>query len=230
MKELQRYARIKTKHPREFLLLQGRGCRWGQCTFCDYGQDVSNAPYAVNAPVLAQVTGEFGVLDIINSGSAPELDSATQGATAEVVRTKGIHNLWFEAHYSYRHNLEDFARQFYPAKVRFRCGVETFDPQLRNAWCKGIPTSVGPERIAENFQGVCLLACVSGQTREGILRDIDIAREYFAYASINVFCPNSTGVTRDAALYDWFLSEVYPDLQREQKFEILLENTDLGVG
>ena len=69
-----RYSLIKTKMPREFLLLQGTGCRWRQCTFCDYHSDVSADPFIVNRDVLAMVTGETGVLDIINSGSAMELD------------------------------------------------------------------------------------------------------------------------------------------------------------
>ena len=33
---MERYSLIHTKLPREFVLLQGTGCRWGKCTFCDY--------------------------------------------------------------------------------------------------------------------------------------------------------------------------------------------------
>ena len=77
MAELERYARIETVMPREFLLLQGRGCVWKKCTFCDYHTDTSGDPFSVNRPVLERVTGAFGVLDIINSGSAMELDEQT---------------------------------------------------------------------------------------------------------------------------------------------------------
>ena len=58
-------------------MLQGNGCKWGKCTFCDYHADVCSTPYAINKPVLEQVTGQFGVLDIINSVSAMELDHET---------------------------------------------------------------------------------------------------------------------------------------------------------
>ena len=49
--------------PREFVLLQGTGCRWRRCEFCDYHSDVSDDPFEVNRQVLEQVTGEYGVLD-----------------------------------------------------------------------------------------------------------------------------------------------------------------------
>ena len=74
---MERYALISTKMPREFVLLQGTGCRWKKCTFCDYHEDVSEHPFQVNAPILRQVTGQYGVLDVINSGSALELDEDT---------------------------------------------------------------------------------------------------------------------------------------------------------
>ena len=71
---MNRYSVIRGNFPREFLLLQGTGCRWGKCTFCDYHGDTSDTPFSVNRKVLEQVTGKYGVLDIINSGSAMELD------------------------------------------------------------------------------------------------------------------------------------------------------------
>ena len=49
---MQRYSLIKEKMPREFLLLQGTGCRWAKCTFCDYFGDCSSNPYEVNKKVL----------------------------------------------------------------------------------------------------------------------------------------------------------------------------------
>ena len=215
---------------REFVLLQGTGCRWKQCTFCDYHEDISDAPYEVNRSVLEQVTGKYGVLDIINSGSGLELDPQTIGHIRRIVQGRHIHTLWFEMHYMYRKRLKDFAQQFAPAEVKFRCGVESFDPALRNLWKKGIPSSVTPEMIAEHFQGVCLLCCTDGDSKERILSDISIAREHFEYCSINLFCNNGTAVRRDDRLAEWFISEVYPAIKEEPKFEILLNNTDLGVG
>jgi antibiotic biosynthesis monooxygenase (ABM) superfamily enzyme len=62
------------------------------------------------------------------------------------------------------------------------------------------------------------------------LRDIVLAQQYFEYASVNVFCENTTQVKRDNGLAQWFVREVYPELQQKQKIEILIDNTDLGVG
>ena len=227
---MERYALIHTKMPREFVLLQGTGCRWRKCTFCDYHQDVSENPFTVNESVLRQVTGHYGVLDVINSGSALELDDDTVALINHVVKEKQIHTLWFEAHYMYRKKLADFASRFAPAKVKFRCGVETFDPTLREEWKKGIPASVTPEDVAKYFQGVCLLCCTQGESKERIFNDIRIAREHFEYFSVNVFCNNSTPVKQDSELAGWFAREVYPQIKDVDGIEVLMENTDLGVG
>lgn len=90
---MNRYSVIRGNFPREFLLLQGTGCRWGKCTFCDYHGDTSATPFSVNRKVLEQVTGEYGVLDIINSGSAMELDPDTLAMIRQVAIGKGIHTL-----------------------------------------------------------------------------------------------------------------------------------------
>lgn len=227
---MQRYSLIKEKMPREFLLLQGTGCRWAKCTFCDYFGDCSSDPYEVNKKVLEQVTGEFGVLDIINSGSAMELDSDTIGLIKETIVEKNIKTVWFEAHYMYRNRLETFAKQFAPAAVKFRCGIESFDPTLRSSWNKGVPSNVTAADIAEYFKGVCLLCCTQGDTKERILNDIATARKHFEYFSINLFCNNSTAVKRDTELAKWFEAEVYPMLKDVDGIEILLNNNDLGVG
>ena len=227
---MDRYALIRTKMPREFVLLQGTGCRWRKCTFCDYHEDVSKCPFEVNKPVLRRVTGQYGVLDVINSGSAMELDADTIALIKEVAREKKIHTLWFEAHYMYRKKLASFAEQFAPVKVKFRCGVETFDPELRDAWKKGIPSSVSAQDIARYFQGICLLCCTQGETKEHILKDIELARQHFEYFSVNVFCNNHTEVKQDKELATWFAQEVYPTIKEDTRIEILMENTDLGVG
>ena len=227
---MERYSLISTKMPREFVLLQGAGCKWKKCTFCDYHEDVSSTPFAINEPVLRQVTGQYGVLDVINSGSAMELDSGTIALIKEVVREKQIHTLWFEAHYMYRKKLKAFAEHFAPVQVKFRCGVETFDVELRDRWKKGIPSSVTPEDIAQYFQGVCLLCCTQGESKEHIMNDIETAKKHFEYFSVNVFCNNSTPVKQDPDLAQWFAREVYPQIKDVDGIEVLMENTDLGVG
>lgn len=112
---MERYSLIHSVLPREFVLLQGTGCRWKRCTFCDYHEDVSDDSFAVNRAVLAQVQGVYGVLDVINSGSAMELDEQTVEMIKKVVKEKKIHTLWFEAHYMYKNQLAKwFVEEVYP--------------------------------------------------------------------------------------------------------------------
>ena len=159
-----------------------------------------------------------------------ELDEETIAFIKEVVKEKKIHTLWFEAHYMYRKKLASFAEQFAPAKVKFRCGVETFDTALRDAWKKGIPSSVSVQDIAQHFQGICLLCCTQGETKEHILKDIELAKAHFEYFSVNVFCENHTSIKQDKELASWFAKEVYPMIKDDPRIEVLMENTDLGVG
>lgn len=227
---MDRYSVIHTKLQREFLLLQGLGCKWGRCAFCDYHSDASDSPYDVNRLVLERVTGLYGVLDIINSGSAMELDTRTVEHVKRVINEKNIHTVWFEAHYMYRHKLSAFAAQFAPAIVKFRCGIESFDPSLRSLWNKGVPADVTAVDVAKYFQGVCLLCCTDGDTKERIVSDIETAKRHFEYFSVNLFCNNSTAVKRDSELSEWFIREIYPLVKDDPAIEVLVENTDLGVG
>ncbi len=227
---MERYSVIHTKLPREFVLLQGAGCRWGKCTFCDYHNDVSDNPFKTNSDVLNRVTGCYGVLDVINSGSAMELDEKTLELIKKIVAEKKIHTLWFEAHYMYRHRLQDFAALFAPATVKFRCGIESFDSTQRKLWNKGVSDTVTAVDVARYFQGVCLLCCTEGEKFERIANDIDIAERHFEYFSVNLFCNNGTELKRDEALANRFMAELYPHLLHSDKAEVLIGNTDLGVG
>ena len=228
--ELKRYAVIEKKFPREFVLLQGTGCRWGRCTFCDYHTDRSTLPYETNRNVLLQVTGRYGTLDIINSGSGIELDNKTIELIQKIIKEKNIQTVWFEMHYMYRHRLKEFAKLFAPATVKFRCGIESFDGKQRSAWNKGIAEEVQPTDVAHYFDGVCLLCCTQGDSRERILHDIATARKHFEYASINIFNNNTTEVKQDSELAQWFEQEIYPTLINDDRIEVLINNTDLGVG
>lgn len=243
---MERYSIIRDKMPREFVLLQGTGCRWGRCEFCDYHTDVSDDPFEVNRRVLEQVTGEYGVLDVINSGSAMELDDRTIELLRRVIVEKNIHTLWCEMHWMYRNKLEEFRLKITCDRecetdslltphssfltLKFRCGVETFDGELRKRWNKGMPEAVTAEDVAKYFQGVCLLCCTEGETRERIVHDIELARRHFEYFSVNVFCNNTTNIKRDPELVEWFVREVYPTIKDDPRIEVLIDNTDLGVG
>lgn len=230
MKNLSRYSIIYEKFPREMLLLVGTGCRWKKCTFCDYYNDIFEDPFKINKVELAKVTGKFGILDIINSGSCFELDYDTLKLIKKVAKDKKIHTIWFECHWMYRNNLKEIRHFFDGINIKFRIGVETFDEKLRNRWNKGISEEVTPKEIAKKFDGICLLFGVKGQTKHMLLKDIKFAEKYFEYYSLNIFNKNSTNTEVDQSLVDWFKNEIYPELKNHKKVEILINNFDLGIG
>ena len=46
---------------------------------------------------------------------------------------------------------------------------------------------------------------------------------------VSVFVNNDTKVERDEELVKWFLTEIYPELNKNQNIEILVDNKDFGV-
>ena len=93
-----------------------------------------------------------------------------------------------------------------------------------------MPEDVTVQDVAKHFQGVCLLCCTQGESKERILEDIELARKHFEYFSINVFCNNTTPIKQDQELTAWFIKEVYPLIKEDKRIEVLIQNTDLGVG
>ena len=73
------------------------------------------------------------------------------------------------------------------------------------------------------------MICIKGQTKEMILRDIELAQEYFDEIALSVFVNNDTKVERDEELVKWFLTEIYPELNKKNNIEILVDNKDFGV-
>lgn len=225
-----RYSLINSGMKREFILLQGKGCKWKKCTFCDYYEDYSDDPYVVNEEVLNKVTGVYKTLDIINSGSCFEFDDKTISKIQDVVKKKNIETLWFECHYMYKDRLNEFRSLFPNTTVKFRCGVETFNALVRASWNKGIGKDVKPEEIAKYFNGICLLTGIKGQSIEDLKNDIDIAEKYFEYYSLNLFCKNSTDTVIDENLASYVRENAKNLIKGRAIAELLIENTDLGVG
>lgn len=231
MKEVQiRYSEIKDKFSREFILLQGTGCFWKKCAFCDYFHDVSANPFEINKNVISKITGKFGVLDVINSGSAMELDDMSLKFLRQKVKECNIKELWFEVHWAYRNVLKKFSDNFPEVTVKFRTGIETFNPELRNFWNKGIPFQVSPEEVAKYFKSVCILVGTEKQTFESVVSDIKTAKKLFERFMVNVFVPNSTSVKSNPELIKRFIKEIYPKIKDDPQIEISLNITDLGVG
>ena len=86
---MERYSVIKEKNSREIVLLRGKGCVYKKCTFCDYYEDAcadETENFLLNRSVLDRVTGIYGELEIINSGSVFELDEQTVSYINEICR------------------------------------------------------------------------------------------------------------------------------------------------
>jgi len=227
-----RYSTIKTGDPREIVLLKGRGCQYKQCAFCDYyddGSDDDAECARINTRVLDDVTGVFGVLEVICSGSFCELHEGDIAAVQKICEKCGIRRIIVESHWMYRAEFDAFRARMAPVEVEFKAGIETFDITLRNLWRKGIG-DVSPAELAEYFQQCNLIVGVAGQSFEGVAEDIRTALRHFRRVCVNVFCENTTEVNADTALIRRLRAELFSQYADDSRVDILTENTDFGVG
>ncbi|MDE6275370.1 MAG: radical SAM protein [Clostridia bacterium] len=230
---MQRYSVIEDKRKREIVLLRGRGCVYKKCTFCDYYLDSCKdeaANFAINKAALDKVSGMYGDLEVINSGSVFELDSTTLDYINTLGKAKGINTLHFEAHYLYRNQIPTLREKFRDFDLKMKLGLETFDYNLReNVLRKGIAES-NPQVIADGFDEVNLLFGLSGQSVESMQRDMRLALDYFERVCVNIMCDNTTAVKPDEKVIGEFMQHIYPKYIDNQRVDILVNNTDFGVG
>lgn len=231
MEELQRYSKITEKLPREIVLLKAKPCFWGKCAFCDYIEDNSRDEEAINAlndKVLKNVTGEFGVLEVIDSASVFELTEHTKQNIKRIIEEKNIKHLFFEAHYIYKDRLDEI-RNYFGVPITFKIGIETFDNDFRNNVLKKGAYFESYEEVEKYFDSPCIMVGIKGQTKEMIDRDMDIIQNHFERATVNIFQENNTKIKRDEEIVKWFVDKYYY-LKEDPRIEILFEITDFGVG
>ena len=229
---ITRYACIENaREKREIVLLKAFPCTWGHCSFCDYIHDNSEDEPAMNATnraVIARITGIYGVLQVINSGSCFEIPSESLQLVKASVDRLNIRKLYLEAWWGYRHRLDEM-REFFGVPIVFITGIETFDEHFRNQVLKKGIVYNSVAEVSRYFQSVCLMIGIKGQTREMISNDIKILLDNFAYGTINLYVNNTTGIEADYELQEWFKRE-YAWLQERPGIDVLFENTDFGVG
>lgn len=227
---INRYSKITNKTKREIVLLKARPCKWGKCTFCDYIDDneIDNKKIdEINLEVLKNVTGEFGVLEVIDSASVFDLTENTLKEIKKVVEEKNIKRLFFEAHWIYRNRLDEI-REFFGIPITFKTGIETFDNDFRENVLKKGANFKDYKEVKKYFDSPCVMVGIKGQTREMIDRDMEIIKN-FSHATVNIFMNNSTDIKRDDELVKWFV-EKYRYLEDDPQVDILFEITDFGVG
>lgn len=232
---LTRYSEITEKNKREIVLLRGSGCQWRRCTFCDYHLDYSlnaQSNYELNQNVLEHVTGKYGRLEIINSGSFVDLDPKTFQLILDICIHKKITDLHFECHWLHREATVSLRKRLESLGIRahLKIGVETFDNQYREQMlCKGIDET-SPANIAAYFDEVCLLFGLEGQTKDSMRCDIETGLANFERVCINIMVENTTKVKPCASVIDIFVKTLYPIYKDYERIDILLNNTDFGVG
>lgn len=230
---MERYSKILDKRRREIVLLRGSGCIYRKCPFCDYHLDSSRdeaANFSLNSEVLGLVTGEFGDLEVINSGSVFELDPGTLELIRDVCRRKGISTIHFESHYLYKNRIPQLREEFSDFTLKMKLGLETFDWAFREKVLKkGIPDQDGAV-ISQNFDEANLLFGVRGQSLDSMERDIRLGLTWFERICVNIMCPNTTDILPDRELISFFQKELYPKYRDNERIDILIQNTDFGVG
>ena len=228
---MQRYSEIFGKNSREMVMLKAFPWKWGRCKFCDYIEDNSTKTSEIikfNHNILKNITGEFGVLDVINSGSIFEVPGETLEEIRNIINEKKIKLLFVECHWLYKDRLEEI-RDFFNIPIVFRCGVETFDNNFRNNILNKGANFRSYDEVNKYFDSICLLVGIKGQTKEMIEKDIYILENYFKRGCVNVYIENSTNIKRDEELVKWFIKK-YDYLKNNENIEVLIHNTDLGVG
>lgn len=232
---MERYSKIIDKDKREIVLLIGNGCKWSKCKFCNYHLDRNNIEeeqYQINFRALERVTGEFGVLEAINSGSIFELNEKSFRRLLEVCKERKIKRLIVESHYMYKSHIMDLKERCSKLGITLQVkgGVETFDSEFRE---KNLNKGFGYPSLSdlqEVFDIVNLLVGVKGQTLEQVEDDIKVGMENFDRVCVNLYKEMEDIMPADEELKRRFMQSIYPTYKDFENIDILVENTDFGVG
>lgn len=230
-----RYSIIREKNPREIVMLVGNGCKWRKCRFCDYhldsGKDETYNFY-INKQELLKIQGIYGKLEVINSGSFVDLDKKTMELIKNVCLEKNITEIHFECHWMHRKEVAKLKKIFSSEgiEVMTKTGIETFDYDYReNVLVKGVDEK-NPAVIAQYFDEINLLQGLPGQNVASMIDDIEIGLKYFKRVCVNIMQENGMPVKPDAKVVEEFTKCVYPKYKNNDRVDILLKNTDFGVG
>lgn len=173
------------------------------------------------------MTGEFGILEVIDSASVFDLPLETLEMIKNIVEEKNIKRLFFEAHWIYRNRLDEI-RDYFKIPITFKTGIESFDNDFREKVLRKGANFTDYREVKKYFDSPCVMVGIKGQTKDMIDRDMEIIKN-FSHATVNIFENNSTNIKRDEELVKWFV-EKYRYLEDDPNVDILFEITDFGVG
>ena len=109
-------------------------------------------------------------------------------------------------------------------------GVETFDPVFRNEILNKGMGDASPEEIAAYADEVCLLFGLAGQTEASMRYDIETALSFFERVCVSIMVENTTKIKPDDSVIRIFMQKIFNDYRHNPRVDILLHNTDFGVG
>ena len=228
---MERYSQIRDKIKREIVLLKAFPCIWSKCSFCDYIEDNSTCldeMIRINQETLNQVTGEYGVLEVIDSASIFELPKETLEKIKELIKEKKIQTLFFESHYLYKNKIQEM-KDYFNIPCIVKSGIETFNHDFRNQTLNKNVHFDTIQELKHYIDSPCLMIGIQGQTKEMIHEDIRLLKEHFNHGTISIYRNNSTVIKRDDELVNWFMKE-YNDLIEDKRYDFLYDPTDFGVG
>jgi hypothetical protein len=84
--------------------------------------------------------------------------------------------------------------------------------------------------MSRYFDECCLLVGLCDQTEHGMRRDIETALAHFERVCVNVMCGCSAAIAPDERAATAFREQVMPHYLGDPRVDILLQNSDFGVG
>ena len=161
-----------------------------------------------------------------------ELNKRSFGKLLEVCIKKNVKRLIIESHYMYKKQIEELRNKCKELNIQLQVkgGVETFNADFREKVLNkgfGYPTI---EELKKVFDVVNLLVGVQGQTIEQIENDINIGIQNFDRVCVNVYKEMDDIMPADEELKSRFIKEIYSKYKDYENVDILIENTDFGVG
>lgn len=101
---------------------------------------------------------------------------------------KQIKEIHFECHWMHKDSIPALRQTFAKHNIitKIKIGLETFDYNYRESILRKGIDEQNPASIAENFDEVCLLFGLDGQTSDSMLQDIETGLAHFDRVCINI--------------------------------------------